>query len=123
MKIKRLFAVFFFVLFLTSCSSSEAEIESLRSVVASQAAEINKQRSVIESLQASVNNTRISDSFIEDATAASTCDYILNKSTRKFHKPGCASVKLMDFKNMIFFDGTREEAVENGYEPCGRCHP
>lgn len=46
--------------------------------------------------------------------------YIGNLNSKKFHRPDCSS--LPEEQNSIFF-ATREEAVSQGYEPCGRCHP
>lgn len=52
-----------------------------------------------------------------------TPTYILNKSSKRFHKPTCSSVEEMKPKNRAEFYGTREEAMERGYVPCGRCKP
>ena len=49
--------------------------------------------------------------------------YILNTSSRKFHYPDCPSVQDMQPHNRQEFRGTREEAVAQGYEPCGACKP
>ena len=49
--------------------------------------------------------------------------YIINVSSRKFHLPGCQSVEKMSKKNMQGFNGTREELIDMGYEPCKNCHP
>jgi DNA-entry nuclease len=49
--------------------------------------------------------------------------YIINVSSRKFHLPGCESVKKMSKKNMQGWDGTREELIEMGYDPCKNCRP
>lgn len=49
--------------------------------------------------------------------------YILNTNTHKFHKPDCSGVKDMKEKNREEYTGTREELIEEGYEPCGRCRP
>lgn len=49
--------------------------------------------------------------------------YVLNKKSKKFHAPSCYSVEQMKEENKIYFSGTREEAIENGYEPCGNCKP
>ena len=54
---------------------------------------------------------------------ASQADYILNTNTKKFHYPTCSSVKDMKDKNKQEFFGTRDEAISNGYFPCGRCKP
>lgn len=49
--------------------------------------------------------------------------YVLNKNTFKFHLPNCSSVADMSEKNKLYFDGSREEAIEMGYVPCNRCRP
>lgn len=49
--------------------------------------------------------------------------YVLNTNTKKFHLPGCASVKKIKEKNYKAFTGTREEAIAQGYDPCKNCKP
>lgn len=46
--------------------------------------------------------------------------YIGNSNSYKFHSPDCGS--LPEEQNSVYF-ATREEAVSQGYEPCGRCKP
>ena len=53
--------------------------------------------------------------------AAST--YILNTHTMKFHYPSCSSVNAMKDKNKQEYTGAREDIINKGYSPCGRCHP
>ena len=50
-------------------------------------------------------------------------EYVLNTNTKKFHLPGCSSVKEMDSSNRQDYSGSREELLKEGYEPCGRCRP
>lgn len=50
-------------------------------------------------------------------------DYILNTNSKKFHYPSCSSVKQMSEKNKASFTGTRDELINKGYDPCGRCNP
>ena len=50
-------------------------------------------------------------------------DYILNTSKMKFHEPDCPSVKQMSEKNKEKRHCSREELINEGYDPCGRCHP
>ena len=52
-----------------------------------------------------------------------TVTYILNTNTYRFHYPDCPSVESMKEKNKQAFEGTREEAIAQGYKPCGRCNP
>ena len=49
--------------------------------------------------------------------------YILNTSTKKFHKPSCSSVDQMNESNKAEYTGSREDLINQGYDPCKRCHP
>ena len=49
--------------------------------------------------------------------------YVINTNTHKFHLPDCGSAKEIKPQNRKEFTGTREEAVAQGYDPCGRCNP
>lgn len=49
--------------------------------------------------------------------------YILNTNTKKFHYPGCRSVADMKEKNKEEVILPRDDVMEQGYEPCGNCHP
>lgn len=50
-------------------------------------------------------------------------DYVLNKNTKKFHYPWCSSADDIKAKNRKDFTGTRQEVINQGYEPCKRCNP
>lgn len=50
-------------------------------------------------------------------------DYILNIRSGKFHYGNCCGVSEMKEHNKEYFKGTRKEALELGYEPCGTCKP
>lgn len=52
-----------------------------------------------------------------------SADYILNTNTRKFHRPDCSSVSKMKEKNKQAYSGNRQDLINQGYEPCGSCHP
>lgn len=58
-----------------------------------------------------------------NGSEASQADYILNTNTKKFHYTTCSSVNDMKEKNKQEFFGTRDEAISNGYSPCGCCKP
>ena len=49
--------------------------------------------------------------------------YILNTNTMKFHDPDCASVGDMKASNTREYSGSREDVIQMGYDPCGRCRP
>ena len=57
--------------------------------------------------------------YVPDESAT----YIINTNTGRFHLPDCQSVQDMKEKNRKEFFGTREELVDAGYKPCGRCNP
>ena len=50
-------------------------------------------------------------------------DYVINTNTGKFHNPSCASVKDIKPHNREDFVGSRQEVIDRGFVPCGRCHP
>lgn len=59
----------------------------------------------------------------DSGNQSTNANYILNTNTKKFHYPSCSSVDDMKEKNKQEFFGTRDEAVAQGYSPCGRCKP
>ena len=48
--------------------------------------------------------------------------YVLNTSTKKFHKLSCSDVKKIKSSNYSTVDG-RDSAISRGYSPCKRCNP
>lgn len=48
--------------------------------------------------------------------------YIGNKNSMVFHRPSCSGVSTMSGKNKVTLD-TREDAIAQGYSPCGKCDP
>lgn len=62
-------------------------------------------------------------SALESQVEEQEADYVLNTSSKKFHRPDCPSVDSMSGKNRQEYHGTREELIAQGYEPCGSCHP
>lgn len=59
----------------------------------------------------------------QDSGNSSDNTYILNNNSRKFHQVTCSSVQDMSESNKKEYTGTRNDLVEMGYEPCGRCKP
>ena len=62
-------------------------------------------------------------SALESQVEEQEADYVLNTSSKKFHRPDCSSVDSMSEKNRQEYHGTREELIAQGYEPCGSCNP
>lgn len=67
--------------------------------------------------------TAVYDDSKTTSTASEAVEYILNANTKKFHYVDCSSVDAMKESNKIYFSGTREDAINHGFDPCGRCHP
>ena len=65
--------------------------------------------------------TQKPDPVQNDSPSAGT-DYIVNTNTGKFHYPSCGSVKKMKESNKMYYTGTRDELISQGYNPCGNCH-
>lgn len=57
------------------------------------------------------------------ATEKEEYTYILNTSSKKFHYQSCSSVDTIKESNKSSFTGTRDELIDKGYDPCGRCKP
>lgn len=49
--------------------------------------------------------------------------YVLNTNTMKYHTPDCSSVADIKENNRQEYTGSAAELQQQGYEPCGRCHP
>ena len=50
-------------------------------------------------------------------------EYILNTRSKKFHLPDCSGAENISENNKETYYGKRSELLENGYSPCGICHP
>lgn len=49
--------------------------------------------------------------------------YILNRNTKKFHRPTCSSVSDIKESNKVYSYDSREAVIAQGYAPCKRCNP
>lgn len=66
------------------------------------------------------------ESWLEETVTPSESmetSYVLNTNTMKFHRPDCSSVQDIKEANRQEFQGHREQLLEQGYSPCGICHP
>lgn len=55
--------------------------------------------------------------------AGDTVEYVLNTSSKKFHRPDCSGVEKIKKENRQSYTGTREALIRDGYGPCGTCKP
>lgn len=49
--------------------------------------------------------------------------FVLNKNSKKFHRPDCESVGDIAPKNYEEFEGYRDVLIDMGFQPCKRCKP
>jgi DNA-entry nuclease len=75
-----------------------------------------------------VGTTTSSEAFtvteeISESAESPACNYVANKNTKKFHYPSCSSVGDMKESNKLYYEGTRDELISQGYVPCKRCNP
>ena len=48
--------------------------------------------------------------------------YVGNQNSKVFHRPDCPSVGKMKEENQVGF-ASRQEALDQGYDPCQNCNP
>lgn len=49
--------------------------------------------------------------------------YVLNVSSKKFHRPGCSGASAISESNRQQVTAARTDLVAQGYSPCGACKP
>lgn len=59
----------------------------------------------------------------EQTEPAAECDYVLNTNSMKFHDPNCEWAEKISNKNRREYTGDRQDLIDQGYDPCGSCHP
>lgn len=66
----------------------------------------------------------VNDSYAQNQAASeASSTYILNTSTKKFHKPSCNSAKKIKSSNYQEYSGARADLIKQGYSPCHNCNP
>lgn len=67
------------------------------------------------------------ESWLEGTASAGTTtesvEYVVNTDSGKFHLSTCASAQTLSADNKLVYTGSREDLVDQGYTPCGRCKP
>ena len=74
-------------------------------------------------LQTDTRGLPASQTPIQRAEQSVGTTYILNTNSHKFHYPSCSSVDQMKESNKQEYTGRRDDLIEQGYSPCGRCNP
>lgn len=55
--------------------------------------------------------------------AASVSEFVLNTSSKKFHKPSCSSISKIKQENKEVYKESRDALISQGYDPCKKCNP
>ncbi len=65
------------------------------------------------------------ESWLEGSapTEAAPTEYVVNTNSGKFHKPACSSAKTLSEEDKLCYAGSRDDLIDQGYSPCGRCKP
>lgn len=63
------------------------------------------------------------DSDVPEDIEGETELYVLNTSSKKFHKADCGSVSSIADANREERETTRDALIDSGYSPCGSCKP
>ncbi len=63
------------------------------------------------------------EAYDEPSQQNTTETYVLNKNTKKFHRPSCSSVKKIAAKNYATSSESRDALIAKGYSPCKNCKP
>lgn len=69
------------------------------------------------------SGTGHSEAEEKDFTPAEGTTYVLNTNTKRFHLPSCEACTEMSPWNREETELDRNELLEEGYVPCGRCKP
>ena len=79
--------------------------------------EVAEEGSIAENVVTDKFTFQYDEELLQDA------DYVVNKNTLKFHYKTCESVDEIYEANKMYYKGSREELIEQGYAPCKRCNP
>jgi len=69
---------------------------------------------------AQTNPTVVAPVVPDDEDHEDAGEYIGNKNSKKFHLPTCKNLPAE--KNRVYLS-SRNEAIQNGFDPCGNCNP
>ena len=58
-----------------------------------------------------------------DSKSETGTRYILNVSSKRFHRESCSSVSTIKDTNKGEYVGDRQDLIDQGYQPCGSCNP
>lgn len=69
------------------------------------------------------DNGESHEAHAADSAPAPAQEYVLNTSSMRFHLPTCEAVEDMAPDNRAYVTESRDELIDQGFEPCGSCQP
>lgn len=105
-------------------SAQNETITQLQKEIEEKDSRIDTLKSNIERKDEEINDlNEPSDEDLKEVQIDTTNNYVLNKNTKVFHYPYCSSVSQMKDSNKKEMKATRDEIINKGYKPCGKCNP
>lgn len=91
----------------------------------SEATQPNTEENSSLSTEAQTELTAQSEAISQNSqtTVNSENTFVLNNSTKKFHRQTCSEVEKIKDENKSYYTGTADEVEGMGYSPCGKCNP
>lgn len=102
---------------------AEKEAEEKAANETEEQAEPGNSSSSTASSQTASNIGNNFDTYDNSAQQNTGASYVLNTNSKKFHYPGCRSVKKIAPQNYATSDSSRDTLISQGYSPCGNCNP
>ena len=94
-------------------AQAQAEAEAARQ------AELEAQQAAEEAAAEESNQPAV----VQQTQEPQASSYVVNTSTKKFHLPNCRDVDKISPENYWAYEGTKDDLINQGYSPCGHCHP
>ena len=63
------------------------------------------------------------DTTTTESNNDTNTEYVLNTKSKKIHLPDCSSVGKIEEDNKETTDKSKDELINEGYDPCGNCKP
>lgn len=112
------------VLSFTGCAQTDDDysVDNTKSILAN-----TDEDTVPQTDKNDKDNEKVSNSNSHDQSANTSdnadVDYVVNKNTKKFHKPYCRYVDDIKASNRWDYDGERSYLISKNYKPCKSCNP
>ena len=96
-----------------------AEAQAQAEAEAARQAELEAQQAAEEAAAEESNQPAV----VQQTQEPQASSYVVNTSTKKFHLPNCRDVDKISPENYWAYEGTKDDLINQGYSPCGHCHP